>query len=133
MRRRLEVIPVEHELMRFHVESQQGKQVPPYFVDLAAVGGLGFCACPHYEHRIYPLLKAQLASPWKERRYIDCIHLLDARAYFMAEIIHHLSERLEAEPKEKIVFGTGESREKEKAGWQNFWLQKFFNWKPKDG
>jgi hypothetical protein len=131
VRQRLKVTPIEGEIFRFHVSSQR-EGIPPYLVDLQAVGGLAFCGCLHYDNRIYNLLKNQLHLPWQERRYIDCIHVLAAREYFCMEIIHHLSERLTGDPNKKIVIGGEEPPKEDKQSWKDFWFQRFFHWKSPD-
>ena len=129
MRRRLHIEPIPSEMMRFIVESQRNG-VPPYLVDLAGLDGNGICACENFEHRIYPLVKAQIKLPWKQRVPICCIHLIDAREFFMQEIIHGLMDKIAKESEVPRLFGAGEPPEIKRESANGF-FQRFFHWREK--
>jgi hypothetical protein len=132
MRQRLKVTPIESEIMRFLVDSQR-EGVPPYLVDLESLDCLGACSCTHYEVRIYPMLKSQLHLNWRDRTQINCIHLLAAKEYFLNEILHGLSEKLSAEPEQKIIIGKPQEIEKPKRESTRFgFFQRFLQWKSPD-
>lgn len=133
MRRRLKVTPIEGELFRYLVESQRENEgVPEYLVDLSANGGLGCCSCQHYEHRIYDLIKPQLHLPWDKMTPICCVHLIDAREYFLQTMIHVLTEHIKKQSEVKRVFGTGNPPEPKKPDASAGFFQKFFHWKEKN-
>lgn len=129
MRRRLKVEPIPGEIMRFHVESQRAG-VPPYLVDLEALDLNGCCACENFEHRIFPLVKAQLTVPWDKRVPVLCIHLIDATEYFDRQLKKALSESLNKKAAEPIIIGGDKPtveprRESARLGF----FQKFLQWR----
>lgn len=110
------------------VESQRSG-VPPYLVELDGLDGNGICACEHFEFRIYPLVKAQMHLPWKQRVPICCLHILDCREFFMQEMIHGLMDARAKEAAEKRVFGVGEPQVEIKKGSASGFFQRFFHWR----
>lgn len=128
MRQRLHVQPIPGEIMRFLVESQR-KGVPPYLCDLESLGFNGCCSCENFEHRIYPLVKAQMALPLEKRVQISCIHLHDCKEFFTLEIIKGLSEKMAKEAEQKRIFGTGEPPPEPRREAKSGFFQKWLHWK----
>lgn len=80
---------MQGELKRFLVDSQR-EGIPPYLVDLDSLDCHGACPCEHFQHRLYDLVKANQAGEkdWMKRGTFYCIHLVDAREYFLSELLH---------------------------------------------
>ncbi len=85
------VTPIEHEMLRYHVASDDSTK-PPYLVDLGCYNGNGGCGCPNFTCRIEPKLVAG------ERDFVDwtleCKHLKRARAAFALAMTRELDKNL---------------------------------------
>ena len=84
------VMPIDGELLRFHVRSRTDSRVT-YMIDLSSFDGNGVCSCDDFQFRKQPRLRAG-AEPSDSLR---CWHLRQARNYLLdVEVLPKLAARI---------------------------------------
>lgn len=98
------VIP--HERLVYWVQSESGKEIDPYRVDLTGYNGNGECNCMNFKTKHGPVLSRTPPLLLKPSPATRCKHIRAAREYFTDEAIGFIvKQETEPAPEPKSEYG----------------------------